>query len=209
VAGDEPSDGSWSAEEFVVRHLEAVIRAHLPRLFSIDDVGIWLSSIQGGTDAGTDIDRLSLADRLELLRLLRLLLREQVPIVEAAAIVRMVQEAGPVWSALDLLPAVRARLRSQLVPAAIRAIPPVLLPAELEEAFASGCSPEDTYRWQLPRAEAVDLAERVARWYADRPQGSVVVVRDARLRPYFWRLLAGLVPGPVWVLAKGESDVVD
>ena len=125
---------------------------------------------------------------------------------DTAAIMGAVQEAGPQWSALDVLPAARARLRPHLVPDAIRAADPVWLPDALEKAFAAGYSDADPDRWQLPRPQAADLAQRLTDWYAtERPAGAVVV-RDPRLRPYFWRLLNGLTSGPVWVLAEGEID---
>ena len=208
-SGRPDADGSWTAEQFVVRHLEAVIRTHLPRLFDIDDVGIWLTSVPSGLEVIAGVDRLSIADRLEILRMLRLLLREQVPIRDAGTIFRVIHEAGPEWSAVDLLPTVRARLRSDLAPAAVRSARPAVLPMELETAFAAGYSPDDPERWQLPRPEAVDLAGRVAAWYGDQPSGGPVVVRDPQLRSYFWRLLAGLVPGPVWVLSQEEIDGLD
>lgn len=200
-------DVSWTAEQFVVRHLEAVIRTHLPRLFSIDDVGLWLSSASKGSAASParpDIDRLSRADRLEVLRLLRLLIREQVPILDRDEIFAVVQAAEPGWSALGLLPAVRHQLRSCLAPPVVLASPPVLLPEELEAAVAAGLSAPDRLSWELPRADVPPLAERIVAWYAANASGGPVVVRDRALRPFFWRLLAALVPGPAWVLSQEE-----
>ena len=194
---------SWRAERLVVRHLELVIRSHLPRLFDIDDVGIWLASSSSGAGSVPHADRLGLADRLELMRLLRLLLREQVPIRDVAAIVDVVYEAGPEWSALDLLPAVRQRLRSGLAPGDV---PPIRVPEALEAGFSAGFSAGLPSRWELPRTEVVALAERLADWYRAQAAPGVVVVREARLRPFFWRLLAVLVPGPIPVLTEEELD---
>ncbi|MEV6850663.1 FHIPEP family type III secretion protein [Actinoplanes sp. NPDC051411] len=200
----EVARGTAADEDAALRHLEAVVRANLARLFSIDDLGTWLASVQGGDSCG--VERMSLADRLELVRLLRLLLREQVSIVDGTAILEVVDDAPLEWSALDLLPAVRARLRPRLMPDEARRMPPVRLPEELEAAFAAGWSAAHPDRWQLPRAQATKLAERVADWLGgERPAGAVVV-REPELRPYLWRLIAGLVPGPVWVLAEEELD---
>jgi tetratricopeptide (TPR) repeat protein len=204
----EPGRG-WTAGQFVVRHLEAVIRTHLPRLFAIDDVGLWLSSVSASSAVGADVDRLSRADRLEILRLLRLLLREQVPIADAGTIFHVVHAAEPEWSALDLLPAVRAALKSRLAPADVRAAPPVWLPAELETALAAGYASTGPAEWRLPRAEAATLMRRLLDWHRSNGGSGPIVVRDARLRPFCWRLLAGLVPGPVWVLSKEETDELD
>jgi tetratricopeptide (TPR) repeat protein len=196
---------TWSAERFVVRHLEAVIRTYLPRLFSIDDVAIWLSSRSTTRSASYDIDRLSRADRLELLRLLRLLLREQVPILDVNAILQVVGTAAPDWSALDLLPAVRRRLRSRLAPPAVLGSPARVLPLDLETALAAGRPSPHPTTWELPRADVSAVIERILEWYRAHANGGPVVVRDPGLRPFLWRLLVELVPGPVWVLSEEEA----
>lgn len=200
-AGDERPCG---AAQFVVRHLEAIIRASLPRMFSIDDVGLWLSAVPSSTpvDAG-DADRLSRADRLELLRLLRLLLREQVPIVDQEEIFQVVCGSGPEWSALDLLPEVRRRIRHRLAPARLFQQPPAVLPAGLEAGFAAGLSRTEAGTWELARADVRSLADDVLAWRATAP-GPLIVVRDPRLRPFLWRMLSGLLPGPFWVLSEEE-----
>jgi tetratricopeptide (TPR) repeat protein len=199
----------WSAERFVIRHLEAVIRTYLPRLFSIDDVAIWLSSVPTASGASLDIDRLSRWDRLELLRLLRLLLREQVPILDVKQILHAVRTAAPDWTALDLLPAVRRRLRSRLAPPAILESPATPLPHDLEAALAAGRSSPHQTTWELPRADASAVTERVLAWYRARTGDGPVVVRDPGLRPFLWRLMVELVPGPVWVLSEEEAYGVE
>jgi tetratricopeptide (TPR) repeat protein len=199
----------WTAGQFVVRHLEAVIRSHLARLFDIDDVAIWLSTVSASSAVGADVDRLSRADRLEILRLLRLLLREQVSIADAGTIFRVVHRAGPEWSALDLLPAVRAALKPRLAPAEVRAADPVWLPAELEAEVKAGYDPASPAEWRLPRADTTTLMRHLSDWHQSQAGSGPIVVRDPKLRPFCWRLLAGLVPGPVWVLAKEEIDELD
>jgi len=197
-------DRSCSAAQFVVRRLEAVIRGNLPRMFSIDDVGLWLSAMPERTPTHTaDADRLSRADRLELLRLLRLLLREQVPIVDQEEIFQVVCRAGPDWSALDLLPEVRRTIKHRLAPARALDPPPAVLPADLEAGYAAGLSSTETGTWELAREDVAALAERVLVWRAAAP-GPLIVVRDPRLRPFLWRVLSGLLPGPFWVLSEEE-----
>lgn len=197
------SDRVWSAPQFVVRRLEAVIRANLPRMFSIDDVGLWLSAIRAKPVDTADADRLSRADRLELLRLLRLLLREQVPIVERGEIFQAVCRAGAEWSALDALPVVRSQIKACLAPWHVLDSPPAMVPADLEAMAAKGLSAADAGTWELPRTEVHAIADRILAWRADSPR-PVVVVRNPRLRPFFWRLLVSLVPGPVWILSEEE-----
>ena len=152
---------------------------------------------------------LSRADRLEILRLLRLLLREQVSIADAGTIFRVVHRAGPEWSALDLLPAVRAALKPRLAPAEVRAADPVWLPAELEAEVKAGYDPASPAEWRLPRADTTTLMRHLSDWHQSQAGSGPIVVRDPKLRPFCWRLLAGLVPGPVWVLAKEEIDELD
>lgn len=204
-ADPDPGLGwSWPAEQFVVRHLEAMIRTHLPRLFSIDDVGLWLSSASTSSSDGADIDRLSRADGLEILRLLRLLLREQVPILDCDEIFSVVQEAKPGWSALDLLPKVRRRLSSRLAPPTVLASSAVVLPPDLEDALANGLPPADPASWELPRGDVPELTDRIVAWYRANAGDGPIVMRDTKLRPFFWRLLVELVPGPIWVLTEEE-----
>jgi tetratricopeptide (TPR) repeat protein len=201
---DPGSGGSWSAEQFVVRHLEALIRTHLPRLFSVDDVGLWLSSASTGTSDGADIDRLSRADGLEILRLLRLLLREQVPIVDCDGIFSVIQDAEPGWSALELLPKVRWELRSHLAPPAVLAAPALWLPPDLENALAAGLPSAGSASWELPRADVPPLTDRIVAWHEANASDGPIVVRDPALRAFFWRLIVGLVAGPIWVLTERE-----
>ena len=161
-----------------------------------------MSAIPSSRIEAADADRLSRADRLELLRLLRLLVREQIPIVDRKDIFDVVCKAGPGWSALDLLPAVRSRIRHRLAPSHAWEFA-VTVPAELEAAASAGLSPTDPAIWQLPRDRARNLAEQIVAWYSASPD-QLLVVRNPQLRPYFWRLAAGLLPGPVWVLSEEE-----
>jgi tetratricopeptide (TPR) repeat protein len=191
--------------EDVLGHVEAVVRANLHRLFSIDDVALWLGGV-GSSMA--DADRLTRSDRLELLRLLRLLLREQVPIVDRDAIFAVVAAAGPGWSAVDLLPAVRRRLAGRLAAPSTSTAgrpAPAALPAELEAALAEGLAGTGDGVWQLPRDQAHDLSTRLAAWH--RAAGAdTVVVADPRLRPFVWRLLAGPTRPSATVLDQEELD---
>jgi tetratricopeptide (TPR) repeat protein len=197
-------DGARSPVEFVLDHVDAVVRANLARLFSIDDVGLWLGGVESSM---ADADRLTRSDRLELLRLLRLLLREQVPIVDRNEIFEVVAKAGPGWSAMDLLPAVRRRIAGRLAaPApAGRAATTAALPEELEAALAGGLVGTEPGVWQLPRDQAHDLSARLAAW-CHQARADTVVVTDPRLRPFVWRLLAGLTRPPATVLDQEELD---
>jgi tetratricopeptide (TPR) repeat protein len=202
-AGAAAGEGARSPVEVVLAQVEAVVRANLHRLFSIDDVALWLGEV-GSSMA--DADRLTRSDRLELLRLLRLLLREQVPIIDRDEIFAVVAGAGPGWSAVELLPAVRRRLAGRLAtPSAAGRPGPAALPGELEAALAEGLAGTEDGVWQLPRDQAHDLSARLAAWRR-AARADTVVVADPRLRPFVWRLLAGPTRPSATVLDQEELD---
>jgi flagellar biosynthesis component FlhA len=197
--GDTGADEhARSPVEFVLGHVEAVVRANLARLFSIDDVGLWLGGVRSSM---ADADRLTRSDRLELLRLLRLLLREQAPIVDRDAIFAVVADADPGWSAVDLLPAVRRAIAWRL--ASVRRSATSPLPEDLEGALRAGLAETESGVWQLPRDQALDLSGRLAAWLRGS-RADTVVVTDPVLRPFVWRLLAGLQWPPATVLDQEE-----
>jgi tetratricopeptide (TPR) repeat protein len=206
-AGSWVEDGAahgpwWSPQEYVARHLEAVMRANLPRLFVVDDVGLWLEDGRG-SGAGEHLDRLSGADRLELLRLLRLLLREQVPIVDRDSIFDTVTAATPGWSAVDVLPAVRRRLASSLTAGVGPDSRFARVPSDLEGDLVAGVAHREKGVWQLPRDRVEGLTSRLLGWWQAEGQ-PVVVVTDPRVRTATWRLLAGVAGCPVCVLTEEE-----
>ncbi len=207
-AGPGPDDEQRGLTH-VVEELESFVRANLARLFGPDDLMTWAPD-----DGLDDAARECLADResrLVVHRTLRLLVREGVPLTRRAEILNAVAAAMPAagGDVLRTLRSVRARLAPALPPA--RDDGHATLPADLEAALAAGLTAEsggvatgrtvDTIlTWQLPWADAQALTTRLQDRQADGP----VVVRDADLRPFVWRLLAA---GPYGRAVLAEDEV--
>jgi len=182
-----------------VGRLDEVVRGHLFRMVGVDDVNLWLEGWDlSHRDAPDWHPRDPVADRLRLARLLRMLLREGVPVVDRHAIVRALDMAGGSSrssrsATLDALRDVRVRLGR----AALGVRPDAsvaALPHELEER-AAGALRNDGAAWELPRPEAERLVTDLRAWLHDLPDVPVAVeVRHPALRPYLWRLLAAEEP---------------
>ena len=172
--------------------LEAVLRPQLYRLVGPDDVGLWL----GGWDAETSsVSAWRSADQhqgLRVARVLRLLLREGVPIRDRTAIFGAFTDADQVLDGagpLAQLRAVRRRLGAealglrpgdQLCP----------LPLELERRVVDALD-GDGSRWELRTDAAAALLAELRSWLARTcPPDSVVTVENPWSRVYVWRLLA-------------------
>jgi flagellar biosynthesis component FlhA len=172
--------------------LEALLRPQLYRLIGPDDVGLWL----GGWDAETaSVSAWRSADQyqsIRLARVLRLLLREGVPIRDRTAIFdafinadRILDGAGP----LVQLRAVRRRLGAealglkpgdQLCP----------LPTEMERRIVDALD-DNGSRWELGTEAAATLLGELRRWLARNcAADGVVTVENPWSRVYVWRLLA-------------------
>jgi hypothetical protein len=77
------------------------------------------------------------------------------------------------------------------------------VPDDVETVVAEGLSTFESATWTLPRSEVDTLVRRLVAWRRDA-HGPVVVVSSPDVRPFFWRLLAGVAPGPLWVLSADE-----
>ncbi|WP_139177050.1 FHIPEP family type III secretion protein [Geodermatophilus siccatus] len=207
VTADQDSAQWAAAVDTVVARLEEVARGTLNRLFTIDDVALWLGGGAFPEASRQALARTSRSERLELLRLLRLLLREQVPIVDRDTILAEVARHEPHWSAPAALPAVRRRLLAADRASIVDGVPSATLPVDLEQRLRAGLDPEDPSVWQLPREEATTLAAALAAWHEDAGHPRCVSMGSAELRPYVWRLLAMTSDHPVRVLSKEEIGV--
>lgn len=169
--------------------LEKVAQAHLYRLIAPDDVPLWLRGWHDPALPPVD-DRVADAPAaLRLVRVLRLLLMEAVPITDRVAIVagfRAAENAASPGS-LDTLRTVRHRL-----PPAVLGAPPgarlEAVPAELELRVARGLSPDRSV-WESDRAVAATLVEDLREWRSALPEEVALTVREPEARPYLWRLL--------------------
>jgi tetratricopeptide (TPR) repeat protein len=193
---------------WVVEQLEAALRLSLARLLGIDDVPLWLEGWDRSghrDDNGVRDDELV---RLRLVRVLRLLLREGIPIRDRAAIIdgfRAAERSGA-SGPLEALQEVRRRLGPAVLDGAWTHAP-VPLDADLEARVAAGIPAGHPSVWELPRAEAEGLVDDLVGWRdAHTADGPIsVVVRNAGIRPFVWRLLAA-GRTPVRVLADEELE---
>lgn len=193
----------------IIETLSRVLRAHLYRLLGPDDVRLWLAGWRPTSQAPAawapaDPPRA----RLRLVRVLRMLLREGVPVSQVDLIVSAVTRAeGAGGGPVAALRAVRAGL-GPIALGAPPSRPRYRLPTELETRLVAGVRPEPDQHWEMPRAATAILLRDLRTWLTSlsgRAVGYpvVVVLSDPVARLYAWRLLAGSGV-PVRVLAEEE-----
>lgn len=195
------STGSASdASRLVLTVLERVVRENLFRMFTVDDIGLWLH--EWGAPDGDD-ESLDDAARVRLSRVLRMLLREGVPIRDRAAVLDGFHSAEGPPGLLNSVRSVRLRLGPDVLrrPADAPVHP---IPDQLQDRLLVGLDPTEGVAWEADRSETVDLLGALRSWLAGLPAGPrVLSVRDFGVRPFAWRLLSSERP-PVTVLAEEE-----
>ncbi|MEV6268212.1 tetratricopeptide repeat protein [Kribbella sp. NPDC051936] len=174
---------------------EQAIRAQLYRLLIVDDIPLWLrrwdptGALENGREPPTPDARLRLA------RVLRLLLRERVPVIDRDAILagwREAEKSPQCHGPMDALRVVRRRLGAERL-GRERDSDPVRLPRELEQRAERGLASADSWAWSMERDQAIELMADLRRWLAGQSSTSGVVaiaVGNFRLRPFVWRMLA-------------------
>lgn len=202
------SEGPERFVSEIVSVLERCTRAYLFRFIGVEDVQLWLErwEIAGPNDSGPRMSG-TVGERLRLARVLRMLLREGVPVKDRAAILDALQvgalRSDPASSTLETLHQVRRRLGSRGIGLPDDAVMS-FLPAYLERAISSGISPTRP-RWEMPRIPAHALVLRLREWRNEQPDGAVIGVESSRVRPFVWRLLAA-GGSPVVVVSKDEFN---
>jgi FHIPEP family len=200
---------SWVPQ--VMGELEDRLRGALFRLVSVDDVALWLEGWDlSNRDAPAWEPADPRADRLRLARVLRMLLREGVPVSNRETIAGVVRSRVDVDKrdesvTLNTLCQVRKKLgRGVLGVGADTVVIP--LPPELEDQLAAGLLAERPV-WELPRQQAYQLVADLRAWLGAQPvTPGAVSVADDRLRPFVWRLLAAERPA-VRVVSEEELHV--
>jgi tetratricopeptide (TPR) repeat protein len=187
----------------VLRGLEKALRERLYRLIGPDDISLWLEDWSpGSTPARSLVRSYGRERRLALAQVLRMLLREEVPISDRKAILDAFNACDPSSGPLTLLREVRVRLGDVLA----RLSPPAqrfTLPASLEDRIQAGLAPSGD-RWELDRNEAIAIVLELRTWLAGLPAvRRSIVVTHPLVRPFVWRLLAA-EPEPVRVLTEEE-----
>jgi len=197
-----------SIADVVLAHFERAIRDSLFRLISVDDVDLWR---QGWNvlhspewePLWTETDEFA---RLRLARLLRMLLREGLPISDRNSILGGFAEAennGP-SDALAALAVIRRKLYPAILgpdrDAEIRE-----LPEHLESRVGAGLPPGGWSEWELDRMSATSLAKDLRQWCAEqfRSGPGAIQVANWPTRPFVWHLLAAVRPR-IYVVAREE-----
>ena len=196
------------AADVILAHFERAIRDNLFRLISVDDVDLWRQGwnvLNTGEwePLGTKTDAFA---RLRLARLLRMLLREGLPISDRNSILGGFAEAEESGRS-DALEALGV-IRRKLFPAILGPDLDVeihALPEHLEARVAAGLSSVSWSQWELDRMSAASLAEDLRQWCAEqfRSGPGAVEVASRRTRPIVWHLLAPVRPR-IYIVAKEE-----
>jgi tetratricopeptide (TPR) repeat protein len=205
-AGAGAGDGTGAV---VLAGFEQILTDNLFRWISLDDINLWAAGwdVLEPTQTTQTSEALIPADpaaRLRLTRVLRMLLREGVPIVDRPSILRGFlaadqEEPEAAHTAL-------AQVRRLLYPATLgpNAGRVRMVPDPLQARLNEGLSADGRPIWTLPRPATTALVAELRAWRRQLSDGSVAIgVLDARLRPFLWRLLAADRPR-IYVMAHEE-----
>ena len=189
---DRPDDAAGLLEAF-----ERVVRTKLYRTLVPADVPLWLDGWDDDAIRPVDGGLVDAASRLRLVRVLRMLLREEVPITDRSAIVAGFQaaedlgSAGP-WRTLEI---VRGRLPADALRGGRTSL--AAMPEDLERRICSGLD-ADRSSWAMEATAAAELLADLREWQTTLADDVAVTVQDPDVRPFVWRLLASAaLPGPV------------
>jgi tetratricopeptide (TPR) repeat protein len=194
----------WTETAFIIAHLEAILRRNLTMFLGVQEVETLLAEWEK-TDHGSALIATVLSQpllRLRFARLLRELVKEQVAILAWKEILEVVGETG----LEDLDQAVlRVRLRLKwLLPGNHSSARRIELPAEWEDKLISWLRRENGRAfWEAPPEESLQLLSDLRGLLQSRDTNTVIVVRNATLRPFVRRLLESEFPN-LMVLAQEE-----
>jgi tetratricopeptide (TPR) repeat protein len=200
--------GDRAADE-VLKALDQTLRMQLHRLLGPDDVRLWLADWTPPTLTSSVWEPPDAAVAVRLVRVLRMLLREGVPVGDRARILDAFLAAGPVDKQEKPLMALRA-VRRALGASAMGLRPQahiLPLPEDLERRIAAPLCEPDHARWEADRDETWHLVNDLRGWLGqhstDGETEHIVLVQDPTVRPFAWRLLTG-ERARVRVLAQEE-----
>lgn len=202
--GAEPGAESLSR---IMAAFEEVVRHNLFRWITVDDLYLWCADWQPERNSDDELTRFLPSTpwaKLQLTRLLKMLLREGVPVRDRRRILES-------FAATQLPggPSVRTTyeaLRHTLDPVHLAATS-IAIPESLEQRIADAMSVDGQNRplWATPRTEAnqlvSDLRLLVGR---DHNAETVVTVSDPDVRSYVWRLLASERPRVRVAVREGQ-----
>ncbi len=194
-----------------VGQLRDALVSNLAQLIGPDDLRPWASSSAATAEDG--VVRAAFADaetRLRIHRVLRLLLRDAVPVTDRRAVLRAISDAVTGGAGtLEALESVRLRMAGVL-PGTEPGRRQEQLPAWLEDAVARQLRAGDPswaggLAWQARRDAAGTLVAQLRKHLSSLPPDTVILVRNPSVRPFLVRLLAGPQPRPR-ILTNDELD---
>jgi flagellar biosynthesis component FlhA len=198
-------DGGVDPYAFILRHVEAAVRAQLETFFGIPELGILIERNLGPDDQILANLLQEQTMRVRLVAATLNLLREGVPVRSIGTLLRTLSESTP-GEHVDSL---RERMRIAVAPelpgiADNRAR--LALGVEVEQRMAKRLIDAGGRQIvALPRGEARELAEAVAHGLTDSAERRAIVVVRSELRTGLWRLLRARTPR-VAVLSSAETD---
>jgi tetratricopeptide (TPR) repeat protein len=181
-----------SFPEFLVRHLDSVVREELPALVGLKEVRRRFEGVptQDGNDAWMGLRSADSRHRVRLLvSVVQALLTEGVPIHEPAAIAHAVEKAPAAVDPAALLGTVRLALRGDLTG---RRRPGVFvrLRPESEATLIAGISVDGEVRLVLEPGQAEDLRRIVRSDLSMARPVKALLVSNSTIRPFVHRLIA-------------------
>ena len=200
---------SYSDAEMLIRHIEAVLRRHLARFLGLQEVQNLLDEWSKDEALSARIDTIlpdSMA-RLGFARLLRTLVREQIPIHAAKDIFSAIEELslGPEGMA-SAVRAVRLQLRASL-PANVKGLPRIELPLELENSASTWLTRQDgRVTFDIPWAASNELMRAIRELIPSADLPTVVIARDPELRPCLQRMVNSELP---FLMVQASEEVLN
>lgn len=186
----------WTETDFLIHHLEMMMRRHLLVLFGMQEaqnvLDQWAQNVDGRSSpiTGWDVDT-----QLGCARLLRTLLDEQIPITAHDEILEVIagrQLDGP--GVVEAVRDVRLRLKPYLpgnAPEAQR----LHLPTQLEAAIGECLQNQDgRVSFGVSRVEMDDFLVEIGGLLPAGKRNVALIVRDPDLRPFVRRLVAYTFP---------------
>jgi tetratricopeptide (TPR) repeat protein len=186
----------WTETEFLINHLEIVMRRHLPILFGMQEaqnvLDRWAQSTNGRSLAikAWDVDT-----RIGCARLLRTLLAEQVPITARDEILDVIADRRlDGCGVVEAVHNARLRLKRELPGNALE-VQRIHLPPALE-AVIGGCLQKqgDRVSFSVSPVEANNLLVEIVNLVPVGKRNVALVVRNPDLRPFIRRLVAYTLP---------------
>jgi tetratricopeptide (TPR) repeat protein len=192
----------WTETGFIIAHLEAILQDNLVMFLGVQEVGTLVDEWRKTPDGASLIPDVwnNPVSRLQFVRLLQALVKEQVPIVAWKQVLEVVRETG-LEDLVRATRAVRLRLKRQL-PGNGSAFVRLEVPTEWERWLSHE---NGRAIFAVSPREAHDLLAMVRGWMQSKQDSlHVLITRNPELRPFVRRLVETEFPR-LAVLAQEET----